>query len=234
MSEAIRNFGGALNQGTVLVSSTLEEPQLLVGVVEEVADATGESVARRFGYAYVDSFGTVSPAGPAPYLDCVAAPAGPATDAARRLPWLGDAEDKATSWIIANQLPEYLAEVQPRRARRTRRRRATTSPSGSSAESERLLLDAAVASEKEQKGEKPKESSDSLNRKAAELDARLRKRLALLDQQQLMSTKPPHIVTAALVLPHRDGRRRDPADRADPREGDQGSRAPRRRPRARP
>ena len=40
MGEAIRNFGGALNQGTILVSSTLEEPQLLVGVVEEVADAT--------------------------------------------------------------------------------------------------------------------------------------------------------------------------------------------------
>jgi hypothetical protein len=68
-------------------------------------------------------------------------------------------------------------------------------------ESERLLLDAAVASEKEQQGEKPKESSESLNRKAIELDVRLRKRLALLDQQQLMSTKPPHIVTAALVLP---------------------------------
>ena len=34
-----------------------------------------------------------------------------------------------------------------------------------------LLLDAAVASEKEQKGEKPKESSDSLNRKAVELDS---------------------------------------------------------------
>lgn len=202
MGEAIRNFGGALNQGTVLVSSTLEEPQLLVGVVEEVADATGESVARRFGYAYVDSFGTVSPAGPAPYLDCVAAPAGPVTDAARAMPWLGDAEDKAMSWIIANQLPEYLAEVQPRRlAELTKARDLVTKRL--SAESERLLLDAAVASEKEQKGEKPKESSDSLNRKAVELDSRLRKRLALLDQQQLMSTKPPHIVTAALVLPIR-------------------------------
>ncbi len=200
MSEAIRNFGGALNQGTVLVSSTLEEPQLLVGVVEEVADATGESVARRFGYAYVDSFGTVSPAGPAPYLDCVAAPAGPATYAARRLAWLGEAEDKATSWIIANQLPEYLAEVQPRRLNELTKARDLVTKR-LSAESERLLLDAAVASEKEQKGEKPKESSDSLNRKAVELDSRLRKRLALLDQQQLMSTKPPHIVTAALVLP---------------------------------
>lgn len=200
MGEAIRNFGGALNHGTVLVSATLEEPHLLVGVVQEVADATGESVARRFGYAFVDSFGTVHPAGPAPYLDCVAAPDGPATDAARGLPWLGDAEDKATSWIISNQLPEYLAEVQPRRLAELAKARELVSKRLTS-ESERLLLDAAVASEKEQKGEKSKESSDSLNRKAIELDSRLRKRLALLDQQQLMSTKPPHIVTAALVLP---------------------------------
>lgn len=200
MGEAIRKFGGALNQGTILVSSTIEEAQLLVGVVEEVADAAGDSVARRFGYAYVDSFGAVSPAGPAPYLDCVAAPEGPVTNEARAMSWLGDAEDRAMTWIIANQLPEYLAAVQPRRlaeltkARELVKRRL-------SAESERLLLEAAVASEKEQKGERPKESSDSLNRKAVELDARLRKRLALLDQQQLMSTKPPHIVTAALVLP---------------------------------
>lgn len=200
MGEAIRNFGGALNHGTVLVSATLDEPHLLVGVVEEVADATGESVARRFGYAFVDSFGTVHPAGPAPYLDCVAAPDGAATDAARGLPWLGDAEDKATSWIISNQLPEYLAEVQPRRLAELTKARELVSKRLTS-ETERLLLDAAVASEKEQKGEKSKESSDSLNRKAVELDSRLRKRLALLDQQQLMSTKPPHIVTAALVLP---------------------------------
>ena len=75
-----------------------------------------QSVARRFGYAYVDSFGTVTPAGPAPYLDCVAAPESAATEAARKLPWLADAEDRAMSWIITNQLPEYLAEVQPRRS----------------------------------------------------------------------------------------------------------------------
>ncbi len=198
--ETVRQFGGALNHGTVLVSSTLDEPHLLVGVVEEVADATGESVARRFGYAYIDSFGTVSPAGPAPYLDCVAAPASPATDAARALRWLAEAEDKATSWIIANRLPEYLAEVQPRRlAELTKARDLVTKRLTS--ESERLLFEAAIASENEQKGEKPKESSESLNRKAVELDLRLRKRLELLDQQQLMSTKPPRLVTAALVLP---------------------------------
>jgi hypothetical protein len=68
-------------------------------------------------------------------------------------------------------------------------------------ERDRLLLDAAIASEKERAGDKPRESSESLNRKAVELDVRLRKRLQLLDQQQLMSTKPPRIVAAALVLP---------------------------------
>lgn len=200
INETVRQFGGALNRGTVLVSSTLDEPHLLVGVIEEVADATGESVARRFGYAYVDSHGTVSPAGPAPYLDCVAAPAGPATDAARALAWLAEGEDRATSWIIANRLPEYLAEVQPRRlAELTKARDLVTKRL--TAESERLLFEAAIASENEQKGEKPKESPASLNRKAVELDSRLRRRLALLDQQQLMSTKPPRLVTAALVLP---------------------------------
>ncbi|MCK9893894.1 helicase-related protein [Frankia sp. AgB32] len=200
MDETVRQFGAALNQGTVLVSSTLEEPHLLVGVIEEVTDATGESVARRFGYAYVNSAGTVSPAGPAPYLDCVAAPAGPAIATARALPWLAEAEDRAASWIIANRLPEYLAEVQPRRlAELTKARELVTKRL--TAESERLLLEAAIAAENEQKGERPRESSESLNRKAVELDLRLRQRLALLDQQQLMSTKPPRLVTAALVLP---------------------------------
>lgn len=200
MDEAVRLLGGTLNHGTVLVSATLEEPHLLVGVVEEVADATGAAVARRFGYAYVNSLGTITPAGPAPYLDCVAAPETPAVDTARRLPWLADAEDRATSWIITTQLPEYLAEVQPRRAAELAKTRELVMRR-LEGERDRMLLDAAVASEKEQAGEKPKESAESLNRKAVELDMRLRKRLELLEQQALMSTKPPRIITAALVLP---------------------------------
>jgi superfamily II DNA or RNA helicase len=200
MDEAIRQFSGTLNSGTVLVSSTSDEPHLLVGVVEEVADATGATVSRRFGYAYVDAFGTVTPAGPAPYLDCVAAPDVPAVATARQLPWLAEAEDKATSWIIANQLPEYLAEVQPRRAAELAKTRELVTQRLES-ERDRLLLDAAVAAEKEQAGEKARESAESLNRKAIDLDVRLRKRLEVLDQQALMSTKPPRILTAALVLP---------------------------------
>ncbi|MEV7805480.1 DUF3883 domain-containing protein [Microbispora sp. NPDC088329] len=55
-----------LERGTVLVSADVEEPNLLAGVVEEVVDGTGASIARRFGYAYVDAAGQVRPAGPAP------------------------------------------------------------------------------------------------------------------------------------------------------------------------
>lgn len=200
MDEAIRRHGGVLNSGTVLVSATLEEPHLLVGLVEEVADATGATVSRRFGYAYVDSFGTVTSAGPAPYLDCVAAPDVSSVAAARQLSWLAEAEDRAISWIIANQLPEYLVEVQPRRAAELAKTRELVTKRLEH-ERDRLLLDAAVAAEKEQAGEKPKESAESLNRKAVDLDARLRRRLERLDQQALMSTKPPRILTAALVLP---------------------------------
>lgn len=201
MKEAIDKFGGVLGSGTVLVSADIDEPRLLVGVTEAVVDATGgKPIAQRFGYAYVDSYGTVTPAGPAPYLDCVAAPDNAATRAARELPWLGEAEDKATSWIIANQLPEYLAEVQPRRAAELARTRELVIRR-LEGERNRLLLDATVAMEAERDGKKPKESADSLNRKALEIDARRQRRLALLDQQAQMSTKPPLIATAALVLP---------------------------------
>lgn len=200
MSEALTQFGRSLASGTVLVSSTIETPQLLVGVTEEVVDATGASVARRFGYAYVDQNGSVTPAGPAPYLDCVAAPDVPTIETARTLPWLSESENKAASWIISHQLPDYLAEIQPRRTAELHKTRQLVTTRLQN-ESERLLLDAAVAAEKEQAGEKPKESAESLNRKAVELDYRLRQRLQLLDQQSLMSTKPPRIMTAALVLP---------------------------------
>lgn len=200
MEQAIERFGGALNSGTVLVSADIDEPRLLVGVLEEVADATGEAVRKRFGYAFADSLGTVTPAGPAPYLDCVAAPDVPAVDAAKALHWLGEAEDRAISWIIAHQLPEYLADVKPRRAAELAKTRELVTKRLQD-ERDRLTFEAAIASEKEQSGSKPKESSESLHRKAQDLDQRLRQRLTTLDQQALMSTKPPLIVTSALVLP---------------------------------
>lgn len=189
-----------LERGTVLVSPETEEPNLLVGVIEEVVDGTGQTIARRFGYAYVDATGQVRPAGPAPYLDCVAAPRTAAAAAATKLAWLGEAESRARTWIIGHQLKEYLAEVSPRRLAEVERTRARVDQRLAQ-ESDRLISEAKAAQAKEQAGIKPKESSDSLMRKAQELAARRDSRLALLDQQAQVATKPPRIMTAALVLP---------------------------------
>ncbi|MFJ5599931.1 helicase-related protein [Micromonospora parva] len=189
-----------LDRGTVLVSPEIEEPALLVGVVEEVVDGTGESISRRFGYAYVDATGQVRPAGPAPYLDCVAAPRTAAVAAAMKLAWLGEAESRARTWIIGHQLKEYLAEVSPRRLAEIERTRARVDQRLAH-ESNRLIGEAMAAQDKEQVGAKPKESSDSLMRKAQELQVRREARLALLDQQAQLVTRPPRIMTAALVLP---------------------------------
>ena len=197
---AIARFHSTLERGTVLVSPAVTEPQLLVGVIQEIVDGTEESVARRFGYAYIDEQGGVEAAGPAPYLDCVAAPSGDAADNARGLPWLANAEERATSWIVANELPDFLEEVRSRRGTELTRVRDQVDQRLVN-ERERLVLEAMVAQEKEQAGKKPREGHTSLIQKSADLDARRDTRLTLLAQQLEMQAKPPRVVTAALVLP---------------------------------
>lgn len=199
MEQTIKHYGGSLNSGTVLVSSAVTEPHLLVAVIEEVSDATGRSVSRRFGYAFVDNHGTTTSAGPAPYLDCTPAD-GAVAAAARTLPWLSEAESRAKSWIIANRLPAYLDEIQSRRSIELGKLRHLVNIR-LQGERERLVHESTVAAGKERRSEKTMESSDNLSRKAEEIDHRLRKRLELIERQLLMSTKPPRILTAALVLP---------------------------------
>lgn len=200
MKVVVDNFGHVLDTGTTLVSSSHDQPHVLVGVVEEIVDGTGAAIAKRFGYAYVDEHGTVTPAGAAPYLDHVAAPETPAVVAARQWGWLENAERAATSWIVENQLPEHMGEVAPRRLQELTKTRDLVK-TRLEKESERLVLDAAVAAEKEQRGEKVRHSSDSLTRRAADIDQRCVARLGLIEQQLVLSHKTPRIVTAALVLP---------------------------------
>jgi hypothetical protein len=200
IDQTVEQLSGALERGAVLISGKIEAPQLLVGVIEEVRDATDAIVGRRFGYAYVDEQGVIAPAGPAPYLDCVAAPLTPAVQRARELPWLADAESTAMSWLIANSLHHYVDEVRPRRAAELHRIRAQVT-SRLEHEVNRLITDAIVASEKEKRGERVRESHASLMGKATDIEGRLQSRQALLDRQERMSAQAPHVVTAALVLP---------------------------------
>jgi len=196
----IEQLQSTLDRGSVLISPKVDSPRLLVGVTEQIADATDETVAERFSYAYVDVDGKVEPAGPAPYLDCVAAPPTGTVLAARQLPWLADAEQVALSWITANRLVEYLAEVRLRREAELIRVREHVAIRLNQ-EHERLITASMKAAEDERLGKKPKESQASLRQKAAELDLRREKRLELLDRQLQMQPRPPRIATAAVVLP---------------------------------
>ena len=198
--QVVARWHRTLDRGTVLVSPAVQEPRLLVGVIQEIVDATETSIARRFGYAYIDEHSTVEAAGPAPYLDCVAAPLTNAVIAARGLPWLAEAEERAASWIIANQLPAFLNEVKLRRETELQRVREQVARRLDQ-ENNRLVLEAMVAQEQEQAGKKPRESHTSLMYKAADLEGRRIARLALLDRQLEMQARPPRVVTAALVLP---------------------------------
>jgi superfamily II DNA or RNA helicase len=200
IDEALVRWHSTLDRGTVLVSPTVQAPRLLVGVIEEIVDATEASIARRFGYAYIDKHGSVEAAGPAPYLDCVAAPPTEAVAAARKLSWLAQAEEQAASWIIANELPAFLGEVKLRREVELQRVREQVAQRLDQ-ESNRLVLEAMVAQEQEQVGKKPREGYTSLMLKAADLEGRRTARLALLDRQLEIQARPPRVVTAALLLP---------------------------------
>ena len=195
---ALARFGSALEDGTVLISTAVTSPAVLVGVVEEVADATGESIAKRFGYAFVGEDGAVRDAGPAPYLDCVVAP-DPAAAVADH-PWATRAEQAGRDWLVAQRLPEVLAATAERRGREVERMR-TQVTQRMNQEINRLATEALTARDKEQRGVRVREGSESLTRKRLELEQRLVSRLAVLDRQAQLATRLPSIVAAALVLP---------------------------------
>lgn len=200
MAEAVERWGGALRRGTVLTSADADEPALLVGVVQEVLDGTEERVARQFHYGFADADGRVSGTGPAPYLDCVGVPPGPAADRARGLPWTGRAADDAASYLVAHELPGYAEEVTRRRVAQIERTKVAVTER-LRAEADRLDAEALDASQREQLGKEVKESSDSLGRKAREIHVRLSRRLERLDAQAKVYATVPKVVAQALVIP---------------------------------
>ena len=199
MRLASHTWGAALERGTVLVSDLLTEPALLVGVEESVRDATGAVISKRFGYAFVAASGEVSPAGPAPYLDFVAAPPEMAAQA-KQATWLAGAEQRAVDWMIAHDLPGYLAATTRSRREELERTRSLVR-ARLTGEANRLYGEAALASEKLDQGATPPESAENLAKRAKELEERLVERLAEIERQLHMSTPPPRVVMAALVIP---------------------------------
>lgn len=186
-----------LERGTVLEAGDVDEPSLLVGVLNEVQDATDTTIARRFGYALADSRGFVLDAGPAPYLDYTS-PSDQSTH--DRLTWLSESEDAATKWIASQQLPQFAAETVSRRTAEYERLAAAVKER-LGREIDRLKIEATRTDSAAAAGRRVRTSGDSLRRRADDLVARLEVRQELILRQLSMSPLPPRIISAALVLP---------------------------------
>ncbi|WP_314645671.1 helicase-related protein [uncultured Microbacterium sp.] len=200
MKLAIERYGSALDRGTVLTSDVVTEPTLLVGVLNEVRDGTGETVNKRFGYAFVDPTGRTSEAGTAPYLDFAPAPADDSASAGANLPWLAQREKDAVSWVISDQLPAYAKDVTTLRAIEYTRVRDRVD-ARLKREVNRLDLEAMKADADAAAGKRVRHSSETLRRRAEELATRRTHRLSLIDKQLEMKAVPPRVTAIALVVP---------------------------------
>ncbi|GAA5090770.1 helicase-related protein [Microbacterium yannicii] len=199
LSLIVEQYGPTLDRGTVLSSENVTEPTLLVGVLNEVKDSTGTSVSKRFGYSFVGADGIPHEAGPAPYLDY--APAGDAQrESGAALPWLTAREKDAVSWVIAEQLPGFAADVTSRRTAEYERIRERVS-TRLTREVNRLYTEALKTDADAAAGRKVRYSSETLRRRAEDLEERRASRLALIDRQLAMSPVSPRITAVALVMP---------------------------------
>jgi superfamily II DNA or RNA helicase len=188
---------GALERGAVLEAAGFDGPSLLVGVLNEVQDATGATIAQRFGYVRADGAGAVSEAGIAPYLDY----ATPSTSVPPgELAWLADRESSTTSWVIAHQLPAFAEQIASRRTAEYERLAAAVEQRLDH-EISRLGVEAAQTDAAAAAGKRVRKSGDALRRDADELRARLNVRLELIQKQLRMNAMPPRVVSVALVLP---------------------------------
>ncbi|QAY72589.1 DUF3883 domain-containing protein [Agromyces protaetiae] len=195
----VDQFGNVLDRGTVLTSETVAEPTLLVGVLNEVKDSTGASVSKRFGYSFVDADGATREAGAAPYLDFAAAETSQQRLGAS-MSWLSQRERDAVSWVIAEQLPTFASEATSRRTTEFTRLRERVAKR-LSREVNRLYTEALKVDADAAAGKKVRASSETLRRRAEELEQRRESRIALIDRQLTMSPVSPRITAIALVMP---------------------------------
>jgi hypothetical protein len=205
-------YGSLLRQGAVLIDEHDPGlvPHVLVylehSVVDGRADRAGDRrvVSRRFEFVSVDPEGAGRAAGWAPYLDLRHASPEEITFLAPVIDggWiLSDLEDAAVGYGI--QLARaHLEEVRRRTVDRVER---TTAAVRARLESEIRHWDhrANQLRERELAGRLPRSGMNSANarQRADELQGRLRQRLEALDAQRQLSSLPPVVAGAALVVP---------------------------------
>jgi hypothetical protein len=202
----IERYGTLLKQGTMLADrhDAGTEPRLLVAVTHEITDGhdPARTITKKFGFAEVDEHGARS-AGEARYLDyepldeserVVAFPL-------RDAPWLASGvETIALDWAVAQAMPEELARTRDLvtarvgQVRRLVRQRLNGEINYWDMRYAELL-------EAQSAGRSLKTKPETAYARARDLERRLEKRLAELDQDEELIARPPGISAAALVVP---------------------------------
>src|SRR5690625_2194976 len=207
----LERYRSLLRRGAVLVDPTDPgtEVRALVYLEHSVEDGrvdragAARVISRQMQFVEIDASGTVLPAGHAPYLDYR-----PLTEAehdavapALEAEWLtGDLERQAMDYAIANLAPQHFAEV--------RRRKEELISKTISAVKDRLTKEithwdnrALELKAQEEAGRQPRMNWQKARERADELEARLQRRLAELEQERQLSPRPPAVVGGALIVP---------------------------------
>src|SRR5690625_4279433 len=207
----LERYRSLLRRGAVLVDPTDPgtEVRALVYLEHSVEDGrvdragAARVISRQMQFVEIDASGTVLPAGHAPYLDYR-----PLTEAehdavapALEAEWLtGDLERQAMDYAIANLAPQHFAEV--------RRRKEELISKTISAVKDRLTKEithwdsrALELKAQEEAGRQPRMNWQKARERADELEARLQRRLAELEQERRLSPRPPAVVGGALIVP---------------------------------
>ncbi len=227
----LERYRALLRQGAILVDATDmgEDPRLLFYLEESIQDGrsdpqpgglgrAGESgqrriIARQMQFVEMDAQGSASPAGPAPFLDYTPLPADlrPLVVSILEEDWLkssagdgaaaGGLENHARAYAVQNLAPRMFAETKQRREESVSRTLAAVK--------DRLTKEisywdhrAQDLKAQEQAGRvNARLNSEMAQRRADDLQARLQRRVAELEQERRLSAQPPLVLGAALILP---------------------------------
>lgn len=201
-----------LRQGAVLVDPLDQgtEPRVLLYLEHSITDAkpdTGRGptvISRRLEFVFLGSSGQASRAGNAPYLDYVPASAEQIAVIASLLdqPWLmNDLEGHAASFAIQHIVPEHLRSVSVRRDEHLRK---TMQQVHQRLTQEINYWDAYAVKLQtiEDAGKRRGGISASQARQRADaLSDRLKARVAELEAEKKIVTRPPTVLGGALIVP---------------------------------
>jgi hypothetical protein len=207
----LERFQPLLGQGSVLVDDGDQglNPRLLLYLEHAIRDGrtakSGEprAISQRLQFIELQENGTAADGGPAPYLDYrpITQEERPLIEDCLSVPWLvGQIEQRALGFAIANLVPTHLNEVRKRRlaeiekVEREVRARLTREINYWDARAARLR-------EEERAGKEQRINASNAEATAQRLVERLHKRQEELDRERQISALPPVLKGAALVIP---------------------------------